>query len=167
MPSRQSSPFRFRPRPYGRIALATLCIALLSWKLWDESGLPAPEVLVEGDYGVKETRAGNLLLLTNGATVRLIGIELTDAEPQNAQRFTTKFVAGRQVRLQFDRERIDREHRFLAYVWVEDRLLNEELVRAGFATADPGFHYSATMKTRFRRAQQQARQEAAGASSSG
>ena len=50
-----------------------------------------------------------------------------------ASSFTRDFVASGRVRLQFDRERVDRYGRLLAYVWVDDRLLNEELVRAGLA----------------------------------
>jgi micrococcal nuclease len=98
--------------------------------------------------------------------VRLIGIDAPEishdglpAEPlgDEAADFTRNFVRNGAVRLQFDRERLDRYERFLAYVWVDDRLLNEELLRAGLARARLGFNYSQTMKRRFRKAQDQAR----------
>ena len=48
-----------------------------------------------------------------------------------ATQFTREFVGdgNSDVRLQFDRERTDRFGRYLAYVWVGDRMLNEELLR--------------------------------------
>ena len=44
-----------------------------------------------------------------------------------------KLVEGRRVRLVFDRERRDVYGRLLAYVYTGSRLVNAELVRAGFA----------------------------------
>ena len=78
--------------------------------------------------------------------------------PQASQ-FARQFVdqGGGAVRLQFDRERVDKYGRFLAYVWVGERMLNEELVRAGLATAETGYRYAASMKTRFRRAEDEAK----------
>ena len=61
------------------------------------------------------------------------------------------------MRLQFDKERLDRYDRFLAYVFVGDRMLNEELARAGLARVELKFHYSSTMKNRFRKAEDEAR----------
>ena len=68
-----------------------------------------------------------------------------------------QFVAGGTVRLQMDRERQDKYGRYLAYVWVGQRMLNEELIRFGLATAETGFRYSSSMKTRFRRAEAEAK----------
>lgn len=42
-------------------------------------------------------------------------------------------VSGRTVHLEFDRERRDRYGRLLAYVSIGDTLVNESLVRGGFA----------------------------------
>lgn len=63
----------------------------------------------------------------------------------------------------FDKERIDRYDRFLAYVWYvdpdseESLLLNEELLRAGLAWARLGYSYSDAMKRRFRAAELEAK----------
>jgi micrococcal nuclease len=127
-----------------------------------------PKSLVEGEYRVERVVDGDTLLLANGATIRLQGVDTPETvkpdhpvEPvgPEASRFTQTFIAEGKgtVRLQFDRERVDRNDRFLAYVWVGDRMLNEELVRAGLATAETGFRYSAAMKTRFRRAEEEAK----------
>ena len=50
-----------------------------------------------------------------------------------ATQFTQRFVSEGQVRLRFDRRRKDRFGRWLAYVYVGNQMLNEELVRAGLA----------------------------------
>jgi endonuclease YncB( thermonuclease family) len=165
MPSRRSRSlsFRFHPPAYGRWAFTFACVGFLSFKLWSDSGATSPEVLAEGFHDVERVTAGDTLRLTDGANVRLIGVQpIEPAVEQKAREFTAQFVAGQRVRLQFDRERINRQRQFVAYVWVGDRLLNQELIRSGWALADPSFNYSASMKTRFRRAEQQARQEAAG-----
>jgi micrococcal nuclease len=75
-----------------------------------------------------------------------------------ATQFTREFLASREARLTFDRERLDRFGRHLAYVWVGDRLLNEELARAGLARYESHFHYSPVMKRRFQKAQQEAQE---------
>jgi micrococcal nuclease len=42
-------------------------------------------------------------------------------------------VDGRRVRLELDTQSRDRYGRLLAYVWVDDTMINAELVRRGFA----------------------------------
>ncbi|MGD9126172.1 MAG: thermonuclease family protein, partial [Planctomycetia bacterium] len=64
--------------------------------------------------------------------------------------------AGYEVRLEFDRERKDHYGRFLAYVWIGDEMLNEELLRAGLGKFLPQFPYSASKKRLFLKAEQEA-----------
>ena len=44
-----------------------------------------------------------------------------------------ELVSGRRVRLELDARLRDRHGRLLAYVWVDDTMVNAELVRRGFA----------------------------------
>ena len=74
-----------------------------------------------------------------------------------ASQFTKDFLAGGVVRLEFDGQRRDKYGRTLAYVWVGNRMLNEELIRAGLAHAEMQYHYSQAMKSRFRRGEAEAR----------
>jgi micrococcal nuclease len=110
---------------------------------------------------------GDTIIVAPDATIRLIGVNTPETvkpmhpvEPwgPEASAFTREFLADGEVRLTFDRERVDRFGRFLAYVWVDDRLLNEALLRSGLGRYEPQFHYSPTMKRRFRQAQQEAQQ---------
>lgn len=169
--SRRSCPPVSRQASYRRRRALIVCLALgvlIAVRCWQHRpGDLAPENLREGPYRVERVVDGDTLLLANRARVRLQGIDTPESvkpdhavEPfaLEASEFTRRFVTeGRgEVRLQFDRERVDKYGRFLAYVWVGDRMLNEELLRAGLATAETGFRYSAAMKTRFRRAEDEA-----------
>jgi micrococcal nuclease len=74
--------------------------------------------------------------------VRYIGIDTPETVkpgtpvqcfgPQ-AHELNQRLVAGRTVRLVFDSERRDVYGRLLAYVWLDHRMVNAELVRRGFA----------------------------------
>ncbi len=170
--SRRKHSFTTRPWWYRRrraLAVAAALAALVLIRLW-QRGLhpPPPEALDEGTYRVERVIDGDTLRLTNRARVRLLGIDAPEiarpghpVEPfgPEAAQFTRQFVArdGGAVQLQFDRERVDKYGRLLAYVWVGQQMLNEELIRAGLATAETGFRYSASMKSRFRRAEDEAK----------
>ena len=170
--SRRRRASYLRPAGYRRRQLLVasgvlLLAALLGWWHFQRQREPAPpEALPEGLYRVDRVVDGDTLLLANRARIRLIGADTPETvkpgEPvqpwgPEATRFTQDFLAGGTVRLQMDRQRVDRYGRFLAYVWVEDRMLNEELIRSGLARARTGFSYSPSMKTRFVRAEQEAK----------
>lgn len=157
--------WQLRRAPLWVVVLA-LVLVLLRW--WQDAHRPqTPGALAEGTYRVQRVVDGDTLLLENNAYIRLIGADTPETKRPNhpvepfgpeAAEMTERFVAenGYEVRLEFDRQRLDRYGRFLAYVWLGDRLLNEELIRQGLATAETGYSYAADMKRRFRRAEQQA-----------
>jgi micrococcal nuclease len=123
-------------------------------------GSSAPRELAAGEHRVSAVIDGDTIELAGQARVRLIGVDTPEiAEPLGAEasEFTKRFTGGGMVRIEVDRERVDRFGRFLAYVWVGDRLLNEELVRAGLARYEPKYQYSAAMKRRYKVAQEEAR----------
>jgi micrococcal nuclease len=80
----------------------------------------------------------------NGRTepVRLLGVDTPETvDPQRpvgcygpeASAFTHRRLQGRTVHLRFDRERRDRYGRLLAYVEVDGRRFNDELLTGGYA----------------------------------
>jgi micrococcal nuclease len=97
--------------------------------------------------------------------VRLIGIDAPELERSDhpgepygpeAAEFARDFLAGKKALLRFDRRKLDQYERVLAYVFVDDVMLNEEIVREGLAYAR---HYSgddASMARRIRKAAQEA-----------
>jgi micrococcal nuclease len=166
---------RFRPRRSLSTGAVVAVVLLLGFRIWQLSTERSPERLDAGDYRVESVIDGDTLRLTNGARVRLIGIDTPetkfstrgggDDQPLalDAKAFVERTVSRGIVRLEFDKERVDKYGRFLAYVWYLDRnldeelLLNEELVRAGLARARLGYAYSDRMKRRFRAAELEAR----------
>ena len=121
--------------------------------------------LAEGEYHIRRVVDGDTIIVDPEATIRLIGVNTPETvKPEHpiepwgpeAAQFTREFLAGGRARLTFDRERVDRFGRFLAYVWVDTQMLNEELVRNGLARFEPQYRYSEAVKRRFRQAQKEA-----------
>jgi micrococcal nuclease len=163
-------PRRRLPRKPWQAFLAILVLAALSaLKVWQpdlvqrDTSLPVEA----GSHRVARVIDGDTLVLADAdQRVRLIGADTPETVKPNwpvepwgseAAAFTRKFLSGGEVRLEFDGDRRDKYGRMLAYVWVGDHMLNEELIRAGLARAELQYRYSATMKTRFRRAEAEAR----------
>lgn len=147
------------------LAILLLVVGLQAWRgcRWEDE----PAAVSSGSYTVRRVVDGDTLLLADRKRVRLMGVDTPETVKENtpvqpwgpeASEFTKQFVGGGQVRLEFDRERVDQYGRYLAYVWVGDRMLNEELLRAGLARWEPHYHYNEQMKNRFRRAQREAQQ---------
>ena len=77
-------------------------------------------------------------------TIRLIGVDAPEVDwyggraecfGARAGRFAIRLLEDRRVRLELDRERLDRYGRTLAYVYLPDgRMVNVVLVRRGLAT---------------------------------
>jgi micrococcal nuclease len=172
---------RFRRRP-RRIWLALFLIAGLALSRWGHDrwrGIPQPArepPLAEGDYTVLRVVDGDTLLVAPQSSppadrrreirLRLLGIDCPESvkpdhpvEPwaHEAAEFTRQFVSGGAVRLRFDKRRLDRYDRYLAYVSVADKMLNEELVRAGLAKVSVFPGDSESMARRMRVAAEEAR----------
>lgn len=80
---------------------------------------------------------GDTIELGDGRKVRLIGINTPErGEPgyDSASDLTDRLIGGRQVRLEYDRDRLDRYQRTLAYIWIDDRLINAEILKSGWAS---------------------------------
>jgi micrococcal nuclease len=165
------------------IALAILAVLLVArWQGWfpDQAsqfprGTPGSSGGAAGAvYEVERVVDGDTLLLRDGhQRVRLQGIDTpetvledhpVEAWGPEATTFTQAFVrdAGGRVGLEIDGERVDQYDRALRFVWHGERMLNEELVRAGLARAKLGYNYSQAKKDRLRRAQQEAQRAGRG-----
>jgi micrococcal nuclease len=156
---------RFR-RPWWTWLVWLALGALIGWRIataprLDQLNTP----LASGPCQVERVIDGDTLLLSSGNRVRLIGVDTPETVMPDhpverfgpeATLFTRTFLGEGAARLEFDRERLDRHGRHLAYVWIGERMLNEELLRAGLARFEPQYHYSEAVKRRFRRAQDEA-----------
>jgi micrococcal nuclease len=123
-----------------------------------------------GYYNVSRVVDGDTIDLSNGETVRYIGIDTPEIrEKENskwvykpmpfaekAKDFNRKLVEGKSVKLEFDVQKKDKYKRLLAYVYAGDEMVNIEMARQGLAmiyTYPPNVKYS----QRFLDAQREAR----------
>jgi micrococcal nuclease len=122
-------------------------------------------------YVVERTIDGDTLLLEGKTRVRLIGVDTPELAHNNqptepfgkeAAQWLDERVTGRKVRLEFDFERYDPYGRTLAYVSLDDVLLNEEIIRQGYSRAQLQYNYSSRMKKHFQRAESEARKATRG-----
>ena len=169
MARRRTPVHRFSNRRRQLLTVALVLVAVLLLRLADQLLPPStPDAIQTGIYPVERVVDGDTLLLVCGERVRLIGSDTPEtvkpdhpAEPfgHEATAFTAQFVAegNGDVRLEFDGPRKDQYDRFLATVWVGDRMLNEELLRAGLARLRSEFRFSPPLKARLRRAEEEAR----------
>jgi micrococcal nuclease len=101
-----------------------------------------------GEYRVVNVLDGDTVELAGGRKVRYIGIDTPETmqraasgwifQPEAygvaAKERNREMVMGREVRLEFDREKEDKYGRWLAYVYAGDTMVNLELVKEGLAT---------------------------------
>ncbi len=81
---------------------------------------------------------GDTIVVAGDARVRYIGVDTPEVGERCAPEATglnNDLVAGKRVRLEKDVSETDRYGRLLRYVWVDDALVNAELVRLGYARA--------------------------------
>jgi micrococcal nuclease len=183
-------PRRFRRRWSRGGVLFLAFLIFLAWMRWGGALLshreaPPLELLPEGTYTLVRVVDGDTILVEpadGGATasgharVRLIGIDAPESvkpdhpvEPwgKEAAEFTRDYLDDGPFQIRLDRRRKDRYDRFLAYVYVEEQLLNEALVRAGLSRA---VHYpgdSPQIARRIREAEMEAQREQRGMWSEG
>jgi micrococcal nuclease len=148
------------------LSILVLAVALAAWQVFFPADRGPPVIPSPGSTALVERAIdGDTLLLADHTRLRLLGVNTPETkrpdwpvEPfgPEAQEFTRTHVEGRRVRLEFDKERRDKYDRVLAYVYVDEWLLNEELIRAGLGRAITNHPYSETMKRRFRAAQREA-----------
>jgi endonuclease YncB( thermonuclease family) len=87
---------------------------------------------------VQKVYDGDTVLLSDGRKVRYLGINTPEwQEPfyLKAKRLNESLVMGKDVRLEFDEERVDKYSRLLAYLYVGDQMVNAKLIGDGLAHA--------------------------------
>jgi len=113
---------------------------------------------------------GDTIELESGQKIRYIGIDTPESvDPgkpvecfsEEAAKKNRDLVEGKEIRLETDISDKDRYGRLLRYVWINDSLINEILVREGYAkssTYPPDVKY----QERFNQAEKLAREEEKG-----
>jgi micrococcal nuclease len=81
---------------------------------------------------------GDTFRLTNGDTVRLIGIdapELSQPGGVLSREYLAHLLLGKPITLERGTEDRDNYHRLLRFVYINDLCINEEMIRQGYAEA--------------------------------
>lgn len=167
---------RFRQQPSLATLVGLVILLLITARLMLKSR--SPEVVPPAGIHVHVERVidGDTLLLDSGHRVRLLGVDTPetkhpDRPPElfgpEASEFTRALVEGRDVLLEYDRERLDQYRRILAYVHVDGQLLNTRIIEAGFSRAETRFPYRADRKKEFQKAEAAARAQRRGLWSAG
>jgi len=82
---------------------------------------------------VVKVMEGSILVLNNGEEVRLIGV---DANTQS-ETFIREVVVGKEIKLNYDRQKVGRDGQMLAYIYLLDgTFLNAEVIKQGYARID-------------------------------
>ena len=107
---------------------------------------------------------GDTVELSKSGRARLIGVDTPEVHGgaecfgREASAFAKRRLAGRQVRVRRGVDERDRYGRLLVYLYVDDRMFNEDLVREGYAsplTVPPNVEHAETFVRLARRARDQ------------
>ena len=88
-------------------------------------------------YSVKSVLSPNTVILSNGLTIRLIGIKEKPSVNGNATRFLTEKTKGRKVFLKYDSVKYDSENTLLCYLYLDNKtFINAHMLKNGLADID-------------------------------
>lgn len=98
-----------------------------------------------GQFRVIQVLDGDTIILENGERVRLIGVDTTEKShplkpveyfSEEATQFTKQLLEGKEVRLEYDKEKRGKYGRLLAYIYLMDgTLVNAEIIKQGYGFA--------------------------------
>lgn len=149
---------RFRRYPAWSVWLVLVFIAAVAARyVWERSSSAAPHAaegsslfgqLVPGSFEVVRVERADLIIVRQRVAllgsntpqifelpVQLLGVKApVTLEP--GTEFTRVFLSSGSPTLDLDRRRIDSAGHFLAYVYVDGELLNQEVIRVGFGQAE-------------------------------
>ena len=81
---------------------------------------------------------GDTFILSNGETVRLIGIdapELSQPGGEESRQYLTRLILNKGITLKKGREDRDKYNRLLRFVYLGNLCINEEMIKQGYAEA--------------------------------
>ena len=88
-------------------------------------------------YSVKEIISPEIIKLTNGLTVRLIGIKEDKSANEEAVDFLKLKTKNQKVYMKFDTEKYDKDNNLLCYLYLKNKtFINAHLIKNGFVLVD-------------------------------
>ena len=93
-------------------------------------------------YSVKEIHSPNILTLSNGMTIRLIGVKPIKRKTSEAKQFIAEKTKGQKVFLKYDTIEFDNQKNRLCYLYLKNKtFINAHLIKNGLAKTDYGLNY--------------------------
>lgn len=103
--------------------------------------------LQENLFSVKKIYSPEMLLLSNGLKVKLLGIKSKPETCSEAVDFLKKKFWKRKVFLKFDTVKYDKDKNLLCYLYLDNKtFINNHLVRTGLVDVETSFDYSCKAK---------------------
>jgi len=104
-------------------------------------------------YTVKEIISPELIKLSNGLIVKLIGVKAIPEMQEDAIDFLKKKILKRQIFLKYDEKKYDKNNILLAYVYLKNKtFINAHLIKHGFAKVDRAINFD--LKNKFLKMEQ-------------
>ncbi len=93
-------------------------------------------------FSVKEVISPELVKLSNGLLVRLLGVKGNDVMNDRAIRFILEKTKGQKIFLKFDIQKYDQENCLLGYLYLKNKtFLNAHLIKEGLAEVDTSIEF--------------------------
>lgn len=93
-------------------------------------------------YSVKHVLSPNLLELSSGVIVKLLGVEPNPAKAEQATIYLQNKTKGHKVYMRFDEVKYDSQNQLLCYLYLENRtFLNAHILKEKLAIADTSITY--------------------------
>ena len=116
-------------------------------KLQFGSKIDSSGVKKEDLFTVKEVLSPEKILLSNGLTIKLLGIKEKSSYREEAIDFLNKKFKQRKVFLKYDNIKYDDEGIIVCYVYLDNKtFINNHLIRTGFVDVDLDLEYSCKQK---------------------
>ena len=111
------------------------------------SKIDQSEVKRDELFTVKKVVAPDKIKLSNGFTVRLLGIKPNPLYQEQAISFLQEKFKKRKVFLKYDTVKYDTEDNLLCYVYLDNRtFVNNHLIRTGYVAVDTETEYTCKKK---------------------
>ena len=116
-------------------------------KLQFGSKIDSSDAKKEELFTVKEVLSPEKILLSNGLTIKLLGVKERPDNRKEAIEFLNKKFKSRKVFLKYDNIKYDNEGTIVCYVYLDNKtFINNHLIRTGFVDVDTTFEYTCQKK---------------------
>ncbi|MCW8814556.1 MAG: site-specific DNA-methyltransferase, partial [Chlorobium sp.] len=93
-------------------------------------------------FTVKEALSPEKVLLSNGLTIRLLGIKSDPVLKDKAVGYLNEKIKGKRIFLKYDWQKYDEENNLLCYLYLQNKtFVNAHLIRSGFVDIETDSDY--------------------------